>query len=174
MEHRHVISPATTPAVFAALTSADYLRAFSAALGVELGDLTLGTSGPWHQATMSWLLPTGELAIPAPVRPFLSDPVTLTWRQDWRTTQAFTTANATGHPTHQGQLEVVLQGRPGASTEGFVELRPDGPGVLIVSQLTTRVQLMKMLAAPIEAAIETQLVEWILSVQTRVLRDFLD
>lgn len=174
MEHRHEVFPATTSAVFAALTDADYLRAFSAELGVELTDLTLGTSGPWRQATMSWLLSTGELAVPSPVRPFLSDPIALTWRQGWRLNPAFTAEHSIGHPTHQGELEVVLEGKPGASTEGFSELRPDGPGVLILSQLKTRVQLMKMLAAPIEAAIETQLVEWILSVQTRVLRNFLD
>ena len=78
-----------------------------------------------------------------------------------------------GHRLALVALLPVLEARPGASTEGFVELRPNGAGVLLVSELTTRVQLLKILAAPLESVIETQLVEWILGVQTRVLRESL-
>ncbi|MGV1004677.1 MAG: DUF2505 family protein [Candidatus Nanopelagicales bacterium] len=170
MEHSHEVSPATPTDVYARLIEPGFLTAFSTELGVTLDGITtdIGADpdGDWQQATLLWEFATAGLPIPGAAQRFLGQQVALRWQQKWRELPP-------GSPdarTHAGELEAVLSGRPGATTKGTIWLKPFGAATLLGTDARTKINLLRPIAAPLEATVDSQLVGWILRVQARVLR----
>jgi hypothetical protein len=160
MEHRESI-PAASTAVFAQLVSEEFLVAFGAEVGVTTKSAVLSSEGDAQRAVLVWAFSTDRPGIPALARKFLSDEVELTWDQVWA---------PSGDDGFSGTLVVTLDGKPGATSQGRSTLRTSGGGSVLVTDTTTRTTLPRMVSMGIESTIDKELVGWILSVQTRVLR----
>lgn len=163
MEHSFQIGPAAPALVFGQLVDTDFLTAFSDELGVTVDGIHSQTTADTHQATMLWEFATAGLPIPGGAARFLGSQVALRWEQSW-------SAQAGSQPSHTGTLQVVLSGRPGATTKGSTWLKPFGSATLLGTDATTSVSLPRPLAKPLEATVDSQLVGWILGVQARVLK----
>lgn len=163
MEHRFELSiPAD--AVLADLTSTDFLQAFAAEVGVQMGSLTCTAGGDdpagRARASMQWSFETDIPAIPRFARTLLPDRVELSWAQEWGPRHG---------DTATGTLEVTLTGRPRAVSTGSARLVAVGPGCALSTQTTTRASLPFPVRGKVESTIDRELVGWILSVQARVL-----
>ncbi len=163
MEHTFELSiPAE--AVLADLISEDFLQAFSAEVGVEVGSLTCSGlpegDGEQARAEMEWSFSTEKSGIPQLARTLLPGQVALTWAQGW---------GPLAGDAATGTLEVNLHGRPSAVSTGTARLQQAGPGSTLTTQTSTKAALPFPVRGKVESTIDRQLVGWILSVQARVL-----
>jgi hypothetical protein len=151
-----------TATTWAELTSEDFLRAFAAEVGVTVTDLELGQDGDQSTARMDWEFSTDAPGIPELAKRFLPSRVQLQWAQAWQPLEADRAA---------GRLDVVLPGRPGATSVGTCLLTADeaGSGSLLRTSTKTSAELPFPIAGRVESLIDKDLVGWIISVQARVL-----
>lgn len=159
MDHRTNLDmpPART---LAELTGESFLRAFAEEVGVHVNDLTTGEAAGQATAAMDWSFETDRPGIPELAKRFLPSDVHLRWNQAWGPL-------ADGRAT--GRLEVVLEGRPSATSTGECLLVAAGPGTTLTTSTSTKADLPFPVAGRVESLIDRELVGWILSVQARVL-----
>ncbi|MCU0300561.1 MAG: DUF2505 domain-containing protein [Candidatus Nanopelagicales bacterium] len=160
MEHVSNLSipPATT---WSELTSEPFLRAFADEVGVTLEDLVVGAEGDRAVARMGWSFDPDLPGVPELAKRFLPARVHLDWEQSWAPLGAAERAD--------GRLDVVLQGRPGASAIGDCRLEATPDGSTLRTTTRTSTELPFPLAGRIEALIDKELIGWIIAVQARVL-----
>jgi hypothetical protein len=159
MDHlSNLVVPAAT--TWAELTGEPFLRAFAAEVGVTVEALTCGSDGDRAVASMDWTFETDRPGIPELAKRFLPADVHLTWNQTW---DPLIGDRATGG------LEVLLHGRPSATSTGHCELLAADRGSTLRTSTTTKADLPFPVAGRVESLIDRDLVGWILTVQARVL-----
>jgi hypothetical protein len=152
------IPPSTT---WAELTGEPFLRAFAEEVGVTLEELAVGAEGERAVARMEWSFDPDIPGVPELAKRFLPARVQLGWEQSWA---------PLGHDERaDGRLDVVLQGRPGATAIGDCSLVPTSDGSTLRTTTRTSTELPFPLAGRIESLIDKELIGWILTVQARVL-----
>jgi hypothetical protein len=152
------IPPAAT---WAELTSEPFLRAFAEEVGVTLEGLEVADEQERAVARMGWSFDPDIPGVPELAKRFLPARVELDWAQSW--------APLGPDGSAQGRLDVVLQGRPGATAVGELALVPADSGSVLRTSTRTSTELPFPLAGRIESLIDKELIGWILSVQARVL-----
>jgi hypothetical protein len=158
----HVSNLSIPPALtWGELTSEPFLRAFAAEVGVTLEDLEVGQEEDHSVARMGWSFDPDIPGVPELAKRFLPDRVRLDWAQSWAPLDADDSA--------AGRLDVVLQGRPGATAVGQCALAPAADGSVLRTMTRTSTELPFPLAGRIESLIDSELIGWIVTVQARVL-----
>lgn len=163
---RHLSTLSLEPAaILADLTSEEFLREFSAEVGVTLGRVALSTEGDQQRAVLEWTFSTDRTGIPEMARRFLPDEVRITWDQSW---------GPLVDGAANGALNVVLKGRPAATVTGSSQLYAGGSGgaagsSTLTTETRTDADLPFPVASRVERHIDRDLAGWILEVQARVL-----
>ena len=157
----HVSTLTLAPAAaWAELTSEPFLRAFAAEVGVYVHDLSRTQADGRESASMEWSFETDRPGIPELAKRFLPSDVHLTWSQWW---DPLVEERATG------QIDVVLKGRPSATSTGACTLVGADAGSSLTTSTRTKADLPFPVAGRVESLIDKELVGWIISVQARVL-----
>ena len=117
MEHSSTFAGATPEQVFAEFTSDDFLRAFSAEVGVASGELSHSNDGGVESADMPWTFPTDRPGIPSLARKLLPSEVALDWHQEWGPVAA---------NSIPGSMKVDLHGTPSALVTAQASLLQQG------------------------------------------------
>lgn len=143
------------------LTTEPFLLAFAEEVGVTVSNLELSRADETATASMDWSFETDRPGIPDLAKRFLPAEVHLRWTQTW---QPLDDARA------DGGLEVLLIGRPSATTTATSLLLPVDAGSTLTTTTRTKADLPFPLAGRVESMIDKDLVGWILSVQARVMQ----
>ena len=160
MDHvSNLALPAST--TWAELTGESFLRAFAAEVGVDVRELTCAADGDHAVASMDWTFETDRPGIPELAKRFLPADVHLRWNQSWGPLAGDRAA---------GRLEVLLLGRPSATSTGQCELLAADEGSTLRTSTSTKADLPFPVAGRVESLIDKELVGWILTVQARVLQ----
>jgi hypothetical protein len=152
--------PIPPAAAWAELTSEPFLRAFAEEVGVDVHDLSCTSADGRETATMEWSFETDRPGIPELAKRFLPDDVHLTWSQWW---------DPLADDVADGQIDVVLKGRPSATSTGACRLVAADSGSSLTTSTRTKADLPFPVAGRVESLIDKELVGWIISVQARVL-----
>ncbi len=150
-----------TATAWAELTAEPFLLAFAEEVGVAVTNLELGQADSTATASMDWSFETDRPGIPELAKRFLPSDVHLRWSQTW---EPLDTGQATGG------LEVLLIGRPSATTTATSLLVPADAGSTLTTSTRTKADLPFPVAGRVESLIDKDLVGWILSVQARVIQ----
>ncbi len=161
MKHMSTFRGIAPDAVYAELTTTDFLLAFAEEVGVVSGELDIRTSAGTEVAAMPWSFPTNRPGIPSLARKLLPDEVQLDWFQQW---------GPLADPPIPGTMKVSLHGTPSATVNANAELAAQGEDTVYTIVTKTKTSLRWPVAGTVENTLDKELVGWILQVQARVLR----